>query len=129
VNPIVTPRLENNRLSFENAAVAADVAKAPARYRASWFRFDNATGESQPLADTASATTTIEAPSSLPTAVDSFIMVEISADSTEHQSWRRPIRSYFRHGSDGWTLVGLERITDGASTGSSPAGSALTNAK
>ena len=29
VNPIVTPRLENNRLSFENAAVAADVAKAP----------------------------------------------------------------------------------------------------
>jgi hypothetical protein len=129
VNPIVTPRLENNRLSFENAAVAADVAKAPALYRASWSLFDNATGESQALADTASETTTIEAPRGLPTAVDSFIMVEISADSTEHDVWRRPIRAYFRRGSDRWTLVGLERMTDGASTARSAAGSAPRHGK
>ena len=72
VNPIVTPRLENNRLSFENAAVAADVAKAPEVYRASWFHFDNATGESRPLSETTSATTTIEAPPGLPTARGQF---------------------------------------------------------
>ena len=77
VNPIVAPRLENNRLSFENAAVAADVAKAPTVYRASWFQFDNATGESRPLSETTSATTTIEAPPGLPTITSGFILVEI----------------------------------------------------
>src|SRR4029453_17718707 len=114
VNPIVGPRLENNRLSFENAGVSADVAKAPALYRASWFLFDNATGENQPLSDTTSATTTIDAPSGLPTTPDSFIMVELSADSATHEAWRRPIRTYFRLGAGGWKLVGLERMPVGA---------------
>jgi hypothetical protein len=113
VNPLVAPRLENNRLSFENAAVAADVAKAPRIYRASWFQFDNATGESRPLSETTSLTTTIEAPRGLPAAPNSFILVEMSADSKEHEAWRRPIRTYFRLEADGWKLVGLERMTDG----------------
>jgi hypothetical protein len=56
-------------------------------------------------------------------------MVEISADSTEHDVWRRPIRAYFRRGSDRWTLVGLERMTDGASTARSAAGSAPRHGK
>ena len=120
VNPIVTPRLENNRLSFENAAVAADVAKAPEVYRASWFHFDNATGESWPLADTTSATTTMEAPVALPTAADSFILIELSADSKEHEAWRRPIRTYFRLDADGWKLVGLERMPDGPAAVAAP---------
>ena len=111
-NPIVTPRLENNRLSFENAAVAADVARAPEVYRASWFHFDNATGESRPLAETTSATTTIDAPVALPTAASSFILIELSADSREHEAWRRPIRTYFRLDADGWKLVGLDRMPD-----------------
>jgi hypothetical protein len=112
VNPIVTPRLENNRLSFENAAVAADVARAPEVYRASWFHFDNATGESRLLSETTSVTTTVEAPVDLPTAADSFILVELSADSWEYEAWRRPIRTYFRLDADGWKLVGLERMPD-----------------
>jgi hypothetical protein len=110
VNPIVNPRLENNRLSFENAAVAADVAKAPALYSASWFEFDNATGDTRLLTETSSTTTTIEAPAGLPTATDRFIMVEISAQTREYPTWQTPIRTYFRLGADGWTLVGLERI-------------------
>jgi hypothetical protein len=57
VNPIVNPRLDSNgRLTFENAAFASDVARGPAGYRASWFRFDNTTSEVQPLSDTQSAT-------------------------------------------------------------------------
>ena len=112
INPIVTPRLENNRLSFENAAVAAGVANEPELYRASWFQFDNATGESRPLSETTSATTTIDAPAGLPTAADSFILVELSADSKEHEAWQQPIRTYFRLDADGWKLVGLERMPD-----------------
>jgi hypothetical protein len=114
VNPIVTPHLENNRLSFENAAVAADVAKAPDVYRATWFLFDNVTGERRFLSETTSGTTTIDAPVTLPTAADSFIQIELSADSKEHDAWRRPIRTCFRRETDGWKLVGLERMPDGA---------------
>jgi hypothetical protein len=39
-------------------------------------------------------------------------MVEISADSAEHEAWRRPIRTYFRLDANGWKLVGLERLPD-----------------
>ena len=116
VNPIVAPRLDaNGRLTFENAAVAAGVASGPATYRASWFRFDNATGETQALSETQSPTTTIEAPRGLPTASGSFVAVDISADSEAHPTWRRPIRTYFRRGGEGWTLVGLERLPESLS--------------
>jgi hypothetical protein len=115
INPIVTPRLENNHLSFENAAVAAGVASEPPLYRASWSQFDNATGETRPLSETNSPTSTIQAPAGLPSAAGSYVLVEISADSKEHQAWQRPIRTYFRRDADGWTLVGLERMPDGPS--------------
>lgn len=110
VNPIVAPRLEGNRLTFENAAVRAAVATAPEGYRASWFLFDNATGETRPLSETSSASTTIEAPSGLPAATGSFIAVDISADSKDHESWRRPVRTHFRREANGWKLVGMQRI-------------------
>jgi hypothetical protein len=117
INPIVAPRLDaNSRLTFENAAVAAGVANGPATYRASWSRFDNATGETQALSETQSRTTTIEGPGGLPTASGSFVAVDISVDSEAHPAWRRPIRTFFRRGSDGWTLVGLERLPEGPST-------------
>jgi hypothetical protein len=93
--------------------VDADVARAPELYRASWFQFDNATGETRPLSETSSPTTTIEAPGGLPTAPGSYILVEISADSKEHPVWRHPIRTYFRAEADGWALVGLERMPEG----------------
>jgi hypothetical protein len=111
VNPIVDPRLDaNGRLTFGNAAVAAGVATAPASYRASWFLFDNATDATQPLSQTQSSTTTIEAPAGLPATPGRFIGVDISADSETYPTWREPVRTYFRRGADGWTLVGLERL-------------------
>ena len=111
INPVVSPRLDaNGRLTFENAAVAAGVASGPATYRASWSRFDNATGATQTISDTQSQTTMMEAPAGLPTTPGSFVAVNISIESAGHPSWQRPIRTYFRRGSDGWTLVGLERL-------------------
>jgi hypothetical protein len=116
VNPIVAPRLDaNGRLTFDNAAVSAGVASGPATYRASWSRFDNATGETQALSETQSPTTTIEAPRGLPTASGSFVTVDISVDSAAHATWKRPIRTYFRRAGDGWTLVGLERLPESPS--------------
>ncbi len=112
VNPIVSPRLENGRLTFGNAAVAAGVAKPPEIYRAAWFEFDNATGNTRPLSETRSSTTTIEAAGGLPTAAGSFVAVDIAADSKENAAWRRPVRAYFRRDADGWKLVGLERRPD-----------------
>ncbi len=74
--------------------------------------FDNATGETRPLSETQSATTSIDAPRGLPTGAGSIVAVDISAESDAHPAWKRPIRTYFRRGGDGWTLVGLERIPE-----------------
>jgi hypothetical protein len=116
VNPIVKPRLDSNgRLTFENAAFVAGVAEGPAAYRASWFRFDNATGEMQPLSETRSATTTMDAPRILPMAASSFVAIDMSVESEAHPAWRRPIRTHFRRDGQGWTLVGLERVPDSLS--------------
>jgi hypothetical protein len=118
VNPIVNPRMDSNgRLTFENAAFAAGVANGPAAYRASWFRFDNATGETQPLSETQNTTTTIEAPRGLPTAAGSFVAVDLSVDSDAHAAWRLPVRTHFRREGHGWTLVGLERLPESLSQG------------
>ena len=113
VNPVVSPRLDaNGRLTFENAAAAAGVASGPATYRASWLRFDNATGDTQPISETRSSTTTIEAPSGLPTSAGTFVAVDIAVDSAGHPTWVRPVRTYFQRESAGWKLVGLERMPD-----------------
>ena len=113
VNPVVAPRLDTSgRLMFDNAAVTARVAQAPQSYRASWFAFDNATGATRPLSATSSTTTTIEPPNGLPTTVGGFVAVDISADSPEHQTWRKPVRAYFRRDVNEWKLVGFERMPD-----------------
>jgi hypothetical protein len=109
-NPIVSPRLDaNGRLTFDNAAIGTGGATGRTTYSASWFRFDNATGETAAIAETQSTTTTIEAPRGLPTASGSFVAVDISIDTQAHPSWRRAIRTHFRREGAGWTLVGLER--------------------
>jgi hypothetical protein len=109
VNPIVAPKLENDRLTFDNAAVAAHVAKPPASYHAVWLHFDNATGETRPIGETTSTTASIAAPAGLPTGANSYVAVNVSADSAEHAAWRKPVQMYFRRIASGWQLVGLER--------------------
>ncbi len=113
INPIVDPKLDGSGvLTFDNAAVRAGFAKAPARYLAVWSRFDNTTGEKQQIAETQSTTTSMSAPRELPGADGSFIAVDISAESADHASWREPIHVYFRRAAAGWTLVGLERLPE-----------------
>jgi hypothetical protein len=116
VNPIVDPKLDGSRLTFENAAIAGGVAKGPATYHASWMHFDNATGTTKPIAQNDSSTTTIDAPSGLPTAAGSFVEVDISVDAQGYPTWKQPIKSYFRRDGAGWKLVGFERLPEGPST-------------
>jgi hypothetical protein len=119
VNPIVSPRLDaGTKLTFENAAIAAGVAKGPVTYHASWALFDNATGQTKALSQTQSTTTTLDAPDGLPSAAGSYIEVAISADAAEYPTWKEPVRTYFRRQSDGWKLVGLERVPERINAGS-----------
>ena len=112
MNPIVSPRLGEHELTFENAAVDADLAQAPQRYRATWFEFDNATGALRALGETDGNSTGMDAPADLPSRMDSFVAVDLSADGTDYEGWRRPIRAYFRRQTDGWKLVGLDRLPE-----------------
>jgi hypothetical protein len=114
VNPIVNPTLDAKGLTFENAAVAAGVAKGPETYRASWMLFDNATGETRPLSETKSETTTISAPNDLPSS--GFVAVDIAADSATYPTWKQPVRAYFRRDGGSWKLVGFERLPGNTST-------------
>ena len=120
VNPIVDPRLDaNGRLTFANAAVDARAATAPAGYRAAWMLFDNATDQTRPLAETRSATTTIDAPQGLPAASGGMIAIDLSADS-DYPAWKQPIRTYFRRDGGAWKLVGLERMPEQAAGNGAP---------
>ena len=113
VNPIVNPRLDaGGRLTFDNAALAAGVAKGQPTYRASWMLFDNATGATKPLSSNDSQTTTLAAPAGLPATAGSYIEVDISADLQAYPTWKEPIKTYFRRTAQGWTLVGLERLPE-----------------
>ena len=57
-------------------------------------------------------TATITAPAGLPSGANSFIAVNVAAESPEHAAWRKPVQVYFRRTASGWQLVGLERQPD-----------------
>lgn len=111
INPIVNPRLDvDGTLSFDNAAVASGFADAPTAYHAAWLRLDNTTGATTPIGDTQSTSTSMRAPAGLPNAMGAFVEVDLRADSTAHAAWQQPIRVFFRRTTEGWKLVGLERL-------------------
>src|SRR5215475_6159667 len=79
INPIADPILDSNgMLSFRNAAVDADFARAPQGYRARWSTFDNVTGEATQIGETTGRTTAMNAPV-LPSASGTFIKVDLRA--------------------------------------------------
>ncbi|MCC7415606.1 MAG: hypothetical protein IT176_00585 [Acidobacteria bacterium] len=110
LNPIVDPVLDEDGLSFRNAAVDADVARAPEAYHIVWSAFDNATGASAVLGETVARSARVKAPADLPHAPGTFIKIELSAIGGTHASWASPVHTYFRRGPAGWALVGFERM-------------------
>ena len=95
--------------------MAAGFAEAPAAYHAAWSRFDNATGETQPIArDAERDDVDAAACRRCRAATGSFVEIDISAESAAHPSWQQPVRTFFRRTADGWKLVGLERLPDGS---------------
>ena len=113
INPIVDPMLSAaGVLTFANAAVDAHVAAAPEQYRAVWFAFDNITRESTRLGETTGAGHELRAPAGLSVEMGRYVRVEISATAAANPSWAVPIQTYFKRTSEGWKLVGLERMED-----------------
>ena len=113
INPLVDFALTPaGRLTFRNAAVDHGGATPPAGgYRASWARFDNATGESVEIgAPTTSADTDLQAPGPLPQTAGSFVRIDVSAVEPAPASWTVPVKVYFRPTAGGWTLAGVERL-------------------
>ena len=115
INPVVNPTLApNGALRFANVAVDSDLASGPTAYQATWWQFDNATGEATRMLDrTESREPSMQGPRSLPGDLGAFVRVDITAISAAHPSWNVPVRAYFRRTADGWSLVGLERMLAG----------------
>lgn len=107
VNPIVDPELDRDgRLTFRNFAADMAVADRAPGYRALWYTFDN-------VADKATLVATTEAAQSPMTMPDmpasEYIKVDISAVGGP-DAWATPVSAYFRRNSNGWTLIGFERM-------------------
>lgn len=113
VNPIADPTLDaDGRLTFRNAAVDADVARAPRMYHAVWLGFDNATQSDRFMGTTSSPSTYMRAPASLPTREGAFVKVELSSTSPDHAPWVNPVHAYFRLRGGAWQLAGFERVPE-----------------
>jgi hypothetical protein len=113
VNPIIEPALAaDGLLTFRNAAVLHAGTSRPDRYRATWYRFDNATGLAEAIGTTESASEEIGPPAALPAGPDAFVRVDVSIEGGPHPSWARPVRAHFRRAGEGWKLVAFERLPD-----------------
>lgn len=107
VNPIVDPALTADALTFANAAVEAGVAAAPGGYLARWSRFDNATGETEPITETRAAGPQVPVPSLDDVDV---VQVEVSATDAPVGAWETPVTLHFRRTAGGWQWIGLVRM-------------------
>ena len=117
VNPLVDFSLTDTALTFTNAAVAAHVADECAGYEATWARFDNATGETTAVGNpTTGSAGTVSVPPGLPSAAGSFVKIQVRGIRPAIAAWSVPIDVYFRRTTNGWTLVGLDRLPSTAAT-------------
>ena len=113
VNPIADVKLdEAGTLTFTNAAVDADVARAPREYRAVWAQFDNLAGTTRRIGETSGRTTVLEAPATLPKEDGIYVKVALSAIGGPNPAWEVPVDAYFRRCDGEWRLIGFERMPE-----------------
>ncbi len=113
INPIADPVLSaDGVLSFRNAAVDADVARAPEGYHAVWSRFDNATGDTRFIGTSSGTFARLLAPAGLPHTDGAFVRVAIASGGSTHASWSYPVHAWFRQHGGAWQLVGFERMPE-----------------
>ncbi len=109
VCPVVDVTLAaDGTLSFNNAAVDAKAATAPAAYELNWFRFDNATDQRTPVGGAMTVTAgSARAPEGLTTG--DFVGVSVKATHAQQPGWSAPSTFIFRRSGTNWSLVGVER--------------------
>jgi hypothetical protein len=114
INPLVRFELTDAGLAFENPAVKAGLAEAPRQgYQATWYRFNNGTGASDPIGSpTTSSQLRLAAPADLPRDANSYVRVSVRALEPPHAPWARPVDVYFRRAGNAWQLVGVERLAE-----------------
>jgi hypothetical protein len=111
INPVVDPALDaSGALTFGNAAVQHGVANAPRGYAATWYAFDNATGESKRIGETTGAEGRMQAPAGVGGAPGTYLRVDVATDHPQYPAWKQPVQVYFLRQASGWKLVGLERM-------------------
>jgi hypothetical protein len=111
INPLVNFSLDSaGMLRFENAATKAGVARDQVSWGAAWSLFNNDTGVASPLGETKAEREQMRAPSNLPSAAGTYVVVEVRALNPPHVSWGKPVRVTFWRTGEGWKLVGLERM-------------------
>ena len=107
VNPIIDPVLDRDgRLSFRNLAADMAVADRAPGYRALWYAFDNLSDRATLVATTEETQSPMVMP---PMPTSEYIKVDLSAVGGP-DAWANPVSAYFRRNSNGWTLVGFERL-------------------
>jgi hypothetical protein len=110
VNPVIQPALDaGGTLTFSNAAVDVGVSTAPTQYRALWSAFDNATGETTPIGESAASVTRLVAPEGLPRTPGAFVQIDVAAEGGP-EAWSRPVHAWFKRTAEGWRWVGFVRI-------------------
>jgi hypothetical protein len=107
VNPLIDPALDRDgRLTFKNLAADMAVADRAPGYRALWYTFDNQADKATLIATTEETQSPMVMP---PMPVSEYIKVDLAAVGGP-AAWANPVSAYFHRNSNGWTLVGFERL-------------------
>jgi hypothetical protein len=113
INPLVNFSLDSSGvLRFENAALKAGIGNGRQTYAAAWSVFNNESGASTPLSETAGSDRII-APPGMPQTGAAYVLAEVRAVDPPYASWTKPVRVTFLRTAAGWKLVGLDRMPQG----------------
>jgi len=114
-NPVVDFALRDGVMTFRNASVDLRFATAADHYRIAWARFDNHTGQADPVGEPADVKDTRAAvPRELLNA--EYVRAIVTSHHPQQPNWSHPVHVFFRKEGTGWKTVGLERVVSGRSS-------------